>query len=277
MAKRNESAIDLLILAPWWVSAILAGVAYLVLGVVLPSLAPSGVAMQMFSGLGRTVAPWVACGLLFLAAISALRSWRVKAQLGNQCSRDSLAALPWKDFEDVTGELFRRQGYSVEESLGGGADGGVDLRLRRNGELTLVQCKRWKSKKIGEPIVRELLGAIAAERADHGILVTTSTCTKDAHRFARAHGISLIQGEELLRSIRQVQAGKGSSSVENAGPTTLAETSAMTCCAKCGAEMVKRTAARGPNAGSQFWGCTAFPKCRHTQAIQTTLSTTEEP
>jgi restriction system protein len=25
--------------------------------------------------------------------------------------------------------------------------------------------------------------------------------------------------------------------------------------------MVKRTAQRGSNAGKQFWGCLAFPKC----------------
>nr|WP_305121339.1 hypothetical protein [Microbulbifer elongatus] len=30
--------------------------------------------------------------------------------------------------------------------------------------------------------------------------------------------------------------------------------------------MVKRTSKRGPNAGSQFWGCSLFPKCRGTLA-----------
>jgi hypothetical protein len=33
-------------------------------------------------------------------------------------------------------------------------------------------------------------------------------------------------------------------------------------CPKCGADMVLRTAKKGSNVGSQFWGCSNFPKCR---------------
>ena len=33
-------------------------------------------------------------------------------------------------------------------------------------------------------------------------------------------------------------------------------------CPKCGAEMVKRTATKGVNSGSVFYGCSNFPRCR---------------
>jgi len=33
-------------------------------------------------------------------------------------------------------------------------------------------------------------------------------------------------------------------------------------CPLCGSEMVLRTAKKGPKAGENFWGCSAFPKCR---------------
>ena len=33
-------------------------------------------------------------------------------------------------------------------------------------------------------------------------------------------------------------------------------------CPDCGSPMVVRTARRGNNAGSQFWGCTRYPQCR---------------
>ena len=36
-------------------------------------------------------------------------------------------------------------------------------------------------------------------------------------------------------------------------------------CPKCGSEMILRTVKNGPNAGSQFWGCSQFPKCRTTK------------
>ena len=33
-------------------------------------------------------------------------------------------------------------------------------------------------------------------------------------------------------------------------------------CPKCGRPMVRRTARRGANVGSEFWGCSEFPRCR---------------
>lgn len=36
-------------------------------------------------------------------------------------------------------------------------------------------------------------------------------------------------------------------------------------CPKCGAIMVLRTVRKGANTGNQFYGCSAFPKCRYTQ------------
>jgi ribosomal protein L37AE/L43A len=35
-------------------------------------------------------------------------------------------------------------------------------------------------------------------------------------------------------------------------------------CPKCGSAMVLRMSRRGANAGSEFWGCSTFPKCRFT-------------
>ena len=34
-------------------------------------------------------------------------------------------------------------------------------------------------------------------------------------------------------------------------------------CARCGQEMVLRITKKGQNAGNEFWGCSAFPKCRY--------------
>ena len=79
-------------------------------------------------------------------AVSGLRSLRGRLLLDSQTSLDSLRALPWKRFEDVLAEAYRRRGYQVVETLGGGADGGVDLRLRKDGQVIVVQCKRWKGK-----------------------------------------------------------------------------------------------------------------------------------
>ena len=42
-----------------------------------------------------------------------------------------LRETPWKDFEYLVAEAYRRQGYQVDYSLGRGADGGVDLTPRQ--------------------------------------------------------------------------------------------------------------------------------------------------
>lgn len=36
-------------------------------------------------------------------------------------------------------------------------------------------------------------------------------------------------------------------------------------CSRCGADLVLRTAKKGPNAGNQFYGCSNYPKCRYTR------------
>ncbi len=38
-------------------------------------------------------------------------------------------------------------------------------------------------------------------------------------------------------------------------------------CPKCLSVMVKKIAKKGKNVGNEFWACSAFPKCRHTEAI----------
>ena len=253
-----------LILAPWWVSIILAGLVFVLLVWWFPALSLEPIIYKLLQAISPTMAYFISGMLLLMAGVSALRQWKVKTQFENQESLDSLIKLEWKEFEDLTAELFRRRGFKVEESLGSGADGGVDLRFRKEGEKTLVQCKRWKSTKVGLPVVRELLGAMTAENTKYGILVTTSRFTSEAQAFASQHSIELMDGESLLSEIKELKMNATS-----VGNLSEIETpiEVIPSCPKCGSEMVKRLAKKGPNAGNQFWGCKAFPKCRGTREI----------
>jgi restriction system protein len=58
---------------------------------------------------------------------------------------DALDGMSWREFEILVGEAFRLQGYGVTEIGGGGADGGVDLVLKKGSEKFLVHCKQWKA------------------------------------------------------------------------------------------------------------------------------------
>ena len=41
-------------------------------------------------------------------------------------------------------------------------------------------------------------------------------------------------------------------------------------CPECGKAMVVRLARRGSGAGKQFWGCSGYPDCKHTESIENT-------
>jgi restriction system protein len=240
MARRS-SLIEDLILCPWWVSATLAAFAYAGLRFAAP-----------------TWALMISLALLCIAAFSALRTWRNGRMLEGQTGLQSLRDLPWKRFEDLVAEVYRRQGYSVQETLSGGADGGVDLVLRRNGETSLVQCKRWSGKPVPVQTVRELYGVLTDRRAASAKLIATTSFTQDAVAFARNKPIQLVGANALLCLLRGVQTSgkmaKSKARSETPNEATLA-------CPQCQSEMVLREAKRGPNAGSKFWGCTRYSAC----------------
>lgn len=249
--RRRSSIVDDLVLLPWWVSVALAGIAYVVLPTVLPPLVVKGGIVGI-----------VSLGLLAIAAISALRSWKTGHMLERQSGVESLRALPWKRFEDLLGEAYRRQGYGVEETMGGGADGGVDLVLRRDGRTILVQCKRWK-QPVPVQVVRELYGVLIDRGATGAKLVATTTFTRDAMAFAAGKPIELVGSKTLLQLIREVQI-----SGNVAAQASICERDQLApVCPRCGSEMVTREARRGPNSGQRFWGCPKYPECRGTRAI----------
>ena len=192
MARRKSTLADDLVLFPWWVSLVLAGLAF----IFLPALLPQPM---------RGLHPIITLFLLAIAGISALRSWKTGTMLEQQTGLESIRQLPWKRFEDLLGEAYRRQGYKVEETLGGGADGGVDLLLGRDGTVTVVQCKRWKGKPVPVQTVRELYGILHDRGASSAKVVATTSFTAEAISFAKGKPIELVDAEGVLQLIRSVQ------------------------------------------------------------------------
>jgi restriction system protein len=250
MPRRKSSWVDDLILAPWWVSAALALLAYAILPAVLPAAIVNGGLVILITFV-----------LLAISAVSGLRSLRGRSLLDSQTSLDSLRALPWKRFEDVLAEAYRRRGYQVVETLGGGADGGVDLRLRKDGQVIVVQCKRWKGKPIRVQVVRELYGVMIDQRASGAKIVATTSFTSDAVAFAKDKPIELVDSTALLRLVRDVQTSNRLATVADAADHLTPK------CPRCNTPMVLREARRGAYAGQKFWGCVSYPKCRGTRQL----------
>jgi restriction system protein len=274
MPRRRESGLDLLIALPWYVGAAIAIGLYFgapVLAGLITSSSPILVkSHHAVAGIFRLLSYLVAAA----AALSALRSYFVRQKFASQRSLADLRALTWQQFEMIVGEAFRRQCYSVLETGLGGADGGVDLVLSRGGQRFLVQCKQYRASTVSVMVVREIFGVVAARKAAGAIVVTTGTFTKDAVDFARGQPIELIDGAKLEAMVRDIHGtpttsssapATGSSSSSRPASPAASSSAAAVACPNCASPMVLRTG-RGKG-GSQFWGCSTFPRCRGTRPV----------
>lgn len=259
--RRQKHFLELLAVAPWWVSIVVGLLVFVGCKAApsfLHSTSPALAGVNVLASLLAEHAHFIAFFFLIPAGISALGQFRRRRLLEQQSGIESIRDLSWQEFELLVGEAFRQEGFAVEENGGGGADGGVDLRLRRDGKTYLVQCKRWKERQVPVTAVRELYGLVAAEKADGAFFVSCGTFTPDAQRFADNNGVVLVNGDELVEAINSVQESSGKR------PQSPAPSSSQPPCPACGGQMVLRTAKRGANAGQRFWGCTSFPQCRGT-------------
>lgn len=259
MRKKDENILDLLSQAPWWVSVLLSASVYIVLKFIVPTINFQNLFFKTLAGVAPAIAIWLALVLLIPAPISFFNSLRKKKLLDKQKDIDSIKNLSWKEFEELIAEAYRRKGYYVVENYNIGPDGGIDLVLKKNGNLFLVQCKQWRSNKVDVSIVREMFGVMTDRQANGVIIITSGLFTQEARNFASDKPIDLVEGNQVVELIKSVQS-------HIPLPPEVSETKeSSNYCPDCGGSLVVRLARHGKNAGNKFWGCTNFPKCRFTK------------
>lgn len=99
------------------------------------------------------------------------------------------------EFEKYVGTLYENLGYDVTVTKQSG-DGGVDLILKKNEEITAVQVKRYTKGRVGRPEIQRLVGA-SIKKSHKMIFVTTSFYSNEAREYAQEHGVELVDGEGL--------------------------------------------------------------------------------
>ena len=276
MARRKQSVIDdvfeISSMLPWWVGVSLAVVAYLIFHYIatqelVASMEPGQIGKVAGRQFFKAIAMFAQYVLPIVLLGGALSSVLMRRKRGNliartqaQTRQSALLNMSWREFEMLVGEAFRRRGYAVAETGGNGPDGGIDLVLKKGSEIHLVQCKQWKSNRVGVDIVRALYGVMAARGVAGGFVVTSGQFTSDAKKFAAGRNVELIEGKQLLAMIKSVQSA-------GAIPTVIKsvdEAPSVPVCPRCGSQMIRRTAGRGKNKGKDFWSCSTFPRCRGT-------------
>ena len=163
-------------------------------------------------------------------------------------ARDRLHLLEWTsdlrllnaaEFEWLVGELFRREGWTVDETGSQDApDGNIDLSLRKGTESRIVQCKRWIAWEVGVDEVRAFAGTLARERLpmNAGVFVTLSSFTGQARDEALTLGLSLVEGPDLVARIEKVRQTEP--------------------CPKCDAPMLLDRSTKG-----WWFRCPRYPEC----------------
>lgn len=244
---------------PWWVSAGLSAGAMVFGWVVLRFVhlpgAQAGGAIGALDEVLHSPALSKLWGLLalvflFTGARSLRRQGERNALLDGQRSLATIKALSWQAFEQLVGNAYQRLGYHVTETGQGGADGGIDLLLKKDGQIVLVQCKKWNSGNVGAPVVREMFGLMQHHQASGVKIICAGRFSKDAVTFAQGKDIELVDGEALMNLIGDIQRGEVAA--------------ADLACPDCKGPMVKRFSR---DRGRMFYGCQKYPKCDGTRSM----------
>ncbi len=120
-----------------------------------------------------------------------------------------LSHLSWPEFEQLVARYYRGRGFRVEQT-GTGAfmsktDGGIDLKLYREAEYLLVQCKHWHAKQVSHHAAFDLIDTIDAQHASGAILITGGEFTPQARQRAISDPrLELVDGHVLRLMIGPV-------------------------------------------------------------------------
>ena len=136
--------------------------------------------------------------------------WRISKWRENKINRlttrslEGLMSLSPGEFEKLVANIFKANGHQAQV-LGGSSDHGVDIVVLSNEkEKWIVQCKRY-SGSVGEPVVRDLYGAMSHEGAQRAYLVTTGSFTTQAQVWAVGKPIVLYDGPALVNLIKSTK------------------------------------------------------------------------
>ncbi|MEY4883596.1 MAG: hypothetical protein RIS34_1450 [Pseudomonadota bacterium] len=180
----DNSLFAILLRSPWWLSFALVALFALASRALLPE---PYVAFGVMGGF-----PFLVIGIL-----SAWRQWRAPSPARVSLALQRVAEMSWQDFSREVEQGYGRQGYVVTRPGGPAAD----FQLLKNGQTTLVSCKRWKAANQGLDALRDLIAAAKASGAHHSTCITLGNLTGNAQRFAQEHGIHVMSTTELAQLV----------------------------------------------------------------------------
>ena len=105
-----------------------------------------------------------------------------------------------REFEFEIGKVYSRLGYQTKVTKRSG-DGGVDVIATRNNETVYIQCKHYgENTHLGSPELQAFWGCCSGNGISKGVMVCTSSLTKDAQAFANKlkGNLEIVGMKELM-------------------------------------------------------------------------------
>lgn len=120
----------------------------------------------------------------------------------------NIAKCSPKFFENLVVDLLVGMGYGgsiidAGQTIGKSGDGGIDGIIKEDKlglDIIYIQAKRWEGP-VGAKEIRNFVGALAGQKANKGVFITTSCFTKDAINFVQQiqQKVILIDGQQLAQ------------------------------------------------------------------------------
>ncbi len=180
----DKSLFAILLRSPWWISFSIVVVFILASNALLPK---DFVAYGVIGGFP----------FLVIACIAAWRQWKLPSAATLASTLSAVQAMSWGEFSSRLEQGFVRQGYTVSQLSGAGAD----LMLTRSGRTTLVACKRWKAATLGVEPLRELVKQRDTLQAQACLLISLGQLSENARSYAAEQGIRSLDLPELTRLV----------------------------------------------------------------------------
>jgi len=176
----DRSLFAVLLRSPWWISMVLAAALALAASALLPEAYKSVGALSCF--------PFVVVGVI--------AAWRQRANLSPeqaQALQSELAAMNWRAFSQLLQQAYALQGYEVSAV----PNSVMDLKLKRQGQTTVVCAKRWKAAAWGQESLQALVDERATLDATHLVCVSLQDIPPGLKKFAQQHGVTWLSGQSL--------------------------------------------------------------------------------
>ena len=180
----DKSLFAVLLRSRWWVSIALAAA----MAVLVKFFAPEEYFLPALS---------VTIPFLFTGILAAWKQLRVPGASRVASTVETVSAMSWREFSEVMETAFQREGFAVSR-----VSGAADLKLDKEGRVTLVSCKRWKAASHGVEPLRELETLRESQGAHEALYVALGNVSDNARRFAKSHKIGLMEDMQLTTLLR---------------------------------------------------------------------------